>query len=235
MNAPERSVGLFFCRIMQHDLAQQPPGSTTTINQCPNHPTVNPDAEKEQSKHDCDMSPARQKVSYKSWKLLHFFFFPPHTTTSFKTSRLVDPVHKTSSSCRPIELPSPIIMPTCAVHHHPPGSLSAWLSPTPSLAQRLVLGRLMCLTAMSFSSLAKTRRKWLRRSILVSPQLSVLRWQPIAQYKSLQRWQTPGIPSTSIFIFNKEDHTLGNMVTSQLRSMPQVTFAGYKVPHPLVE
>lgn len=32
---------------------------------------------------------------------------------------------------------------------------------------------------------------------------------------------------------NKEDHTLGNMITAQLRKDPQVLFAGYKNPHPL--
>ncbi len=45
---------------------------------------------------------------------------------------------------------------------------------------------------------------------------------------------SPGMPSTSIFTFNKEDHTLGNMLRSRLLQMePQVIFAGYKVPHPL--
>ena len=42
-----------------------------------------------------------------------------------------------------------------------------------------------------------------------------------------------GIPSTSLFTFVKEDHTLGNMVTSRLRADKRVVFAGYKVPHPL--
>ena len=44
-----------------------------------------------------------------------------------------------------------------------------------------------------------------------------------------------GIPSSSIFTFNKEDHTLGNLLRSQLLKSPHVTFAGYKVPHPLVK
>ena len=43
-----------------------------------------------------------------------------------------------------------------------------------------------------------------------------------------------GIPSSSIFTFNKEDHTLGNLLRSQLLKSPHVRFAGYKVPHPLV-
>ena len=32
---------------------------------------------------------------------------------------------------------------------------------------------------------------------------------------------------------NKEDHTLGNMVRDKLLHHPNVTFAAYKVPHPL--
>ncbi|CAD6578211.1 MAG: DNA-directed RNA polymerase II core subunit [Alectoria sarmentosa] len=42
------------------------------------------------------------------------------------------------------------------------------------------------------------------------------------------------IPSSSIFTFNKEDHTLGNLLRSRLLQSPHVKFAGYKVPHPLV-
>lgn len=36
-----------------------------------------------------------------------------------------------------------------------------------------------------------------------------------------------------IFTFNKEDHTLGNLLSSRLRNEPHITFAGYKAPHPL--
>lgn len=42
------------------------------------------------------------------------------------------------------------------------------------------------------------------------------------------------IPSSAIFTFNKEDHTLGNMIRSRLLQSSHVLFAGYKVPHPLV-
>ncbi|PGH04745.1 hypothetical protein AJ80_08475 [Polytolypa hystricis UAMH7299] len=42
------------------------------------------------------------------------------------------------------------------------------------------------------------------------------------------------IPSTALFTFNKEDHTLGNLIRSQLLRSSHVLFAGYKVPHPLV-
>ncbi|MCJ1257065.1 DNA-directed RNA polymerase II core subunit [Lignoscripta atroalba] len=41
------------------------------------------------------------------------------------------------------------------------------------------------------------------------------------------------IPSSSLFIFNKEDHTLGNLLRSRLLQSQHVTFAGYKIPHPL--
>ncbi|MCJ1247477.1 DNA-directed RNA polymerase II core subunit [Trapelia coarctata] len=41
------------------------------------------------------------------------------------------------------------------------------------------------------------------------------------------------IPSSSLFIFNKEDHTLGNLLRSRLLQSEHVTFAGYRVPHPL--
>ncbi|KAL8724804.1 MAG: hypothetical protein Q9181_006665 [Wetmoreana brouardii] len=42
------------------------------------------------------------------------------------------------------------------------------------------------------------------------------------------------IPSTSVFTFKKEDHTLGNMLRARLYQSPHVLFSGYKVPHPLV-
>ncbi|MCJ1288435.1 DNA-directed RNA polymerase II core subunit [Xylographa opegraphella] len=41
------------------------------------------------------------------------------------------------------------------------------------------------------------------------------------------------IPSSSLFTFNKEDHTLGNLLRSRLLQSPHVTFSGYRVPHPL--
>ena len=44
---------------------------------------------------------------------------------------------------------------------------------------------------------------------------------------------TVGIPSSSIFTFNKEDHTLGNLLRARLLQSPKVTFAGYRVQHPL--
>ncbi|KAF9522214.1 DNA-directed RNA polymerase [Crepidotus variabilis] len=41
------------------------------------------------------------------------------------------------------------------------------------------------------------------------------------------------IPNAATIKIVKQDHTLGNMLRAQLLSMPQVIFAGYKVPHPL--
>ncbi|XP_055331085.1 DNA-directed RNA polymerase II subunit RPB11-like [Paramacrobiotus metropolitanus] len=41
------------------------------------------------------------------------------------------------------------------------------------------------------------------------------------------------VPNAAVFTFNKEDHTLGNMLRAQLIKDPNVVFAGYKVPHPL--
>ncbi|KAF2854554.1 RBP11-like subunits of RNA polymerase [Plenodomus tracheiphilus IPT5] len=41
------------------------------------------------------------------------------------------------------------------------------------------------------------------------------------------------VPNTAIFTFNKEDHTLGNLISQRLLKYDQVMFAAYKVPHPL--
>mmetsp|Transcript_2968 Transcript_2968/g.3380 ORF Transcript_2968/g.3380 Transcript_2968/m.3380 type:complete len:128 (-) Transcript_2968:292-675(-) len=42
------------------------------------------------------------------------------------------------------------------------------------------------------------------------------------------------VSNAGTFTFNKEDHTLGNLVRMQLLRDPNVRFAGYKIPHPLV-
>ncbi|KAH8747344.1 DNA-directed RNA polymeras-like protein II subunit RPB11 [Hyaloscypha bicolor E] len=39
--------------------------------------------------------------------------------------------------------------------------------------------------------------------------------------------------NSSVFTFNKEDHTLANILRAHLLKDPHVTFAGYKIPHPL--
>ncbi|KIX00526.1 uncharacterized protein Z518_10666 [Rhinocladiella mackenziei CBS 650.93] len=40
-------------------------------------------------------------------------------------------------------------------------------------------------------------------------------------------------PNTVIFTFNKEDHTLANLLRDKLLKNSHVTFAAYRVPHPL--
>jgi DNA-directed RNA polymerase II subunit RPB11 len=42
-----------------------------------------------------------------------------------------------------------------------------------------------------------------------------------------------GQPNSAIFTFNKEDHTLGNMLSMRLHKYPYVLFSAYRVPHPL--
>ena len=42
------------------------------------------------------------------------------------------------------------------------------------------------------------------------------------------------MPNASIFTIIKEDHTLGNMIRTQLHTNKQVRFAGYKPDHPTV-
>jgi len=42
-----------------------------------------------------------------------------------------------------------------------------------------------------------------------------------------------GMPNTSYFHFNKEDHTLGNLLRAKLLSSNHILFAAYRVPHPL--
>jgi len=40
-------------------------------------------------------------------------------------------------------------------------------------------------------------------------------------------------PNTALFTFAKEDRTLGNLLRSTLLANEHVTFAAYKIPHPL--
>ncbi|KAJ5732016.1 DNA-directed RNA polymerase II subunit [Penicillium malachiteum] len=42
------------------------------------------------------------------------------------------------------------------------------------------------------------------------------------------------LPNAAIFTFHKEDHTLANMLNSRLLKHRNVTFCGYKMPHPLI-
>ncbi|KAF9692640.1 hypothetical protein EKO04_009707 [Ascochyta lentis] len=41
------------------------------------------------------------------------------------------------------------------------------------------------------------------------------------------------VPNTAIFTFNKEDHTLGNLLSQRLLKYDHIVFSAYKVPHPL--
>jgi len=40
-------------------------------------------------------------------------------------------------------------------------------------------------------------------------------------------------PNTAVFTFNKEDHTLANMLRSALLQNEHVIFSAYRVPHPV--
>ena len=42
-----------------------------------------------------------------------------------------------------------------------------------------------------------------------------------------------GVPNAGLFTFNKEDHTLGNLLRARLLKTEHILFAAYKVPHPL--
>jgi len=41
------------------------------------------------------------------------------------------------------------------------------------------------------------------------------------------------VPNAALFTFNKEDHTLGNLLRARLIKSPDILFAAYKIPHPL--
>ncbi|KID84274.1 DNA-directed RNA polymerase II subunit RPB11 [Metarhizium guizhouense ARSEF 977] len=43
-----------------------------------------------------------------------------------------------------------------------------------------------------------------------------------------------GMSNTSDFILNKEDHTLGNLLSEHIKAHPNVYMAGYKLGHPNV-
>ncbi|ODV58250.1 DNA-directed RNA polymerase II core subunit RPB11 [Ascoidea rubescens DSM 1968] len=43
----------------------------------------------------------------------------------------------------------------------------------------------------------------------------------------------PKTPNTIIVTFEREDHTLGNLLTQQLLKNKEVLFAAYKIEHPL--
>jgi DNA-directed RNA polymerase II subunit RPB11 len=41
-------------------------------------------------------------------------------------------------------------------------------------------------------------------------------------------------PNAGTFVFAKEDHTLGNLLRVRLLTDPNVRYAGYRMPHPLI-
>jgi len=51
--------------------------------------------------------------------------------------------------------------------------------------------------------------------------------------KKIEIQKDTKVPNAAIFTVNKEDHTIGNLIRTQLLKDPKVLFAGYKVPHPL--
>ncbi|KAI0676549.1 RBP11-like subunits of RNA polymerase [Trametes maxima] len=51
--------------------------------------------------------------------------------------------------------------------------------------------------------------------------------------RSVEVSEDTKIPNAATIKIVKQDHTLANLLRSELLSMPQVLFAGYKVPHPL--
>ncbi|EPS93412.1 hypothetical protein FOMPIDRAFT_1055997 [Fomitopsis schrenkii] len=51
--------------------------------------------------------------------------------------------------------------------------------------------------------------------------------------KPVEVMEDTKIPNAATIKVVKQDHTLGNLIRAELLTMPQVLFAGYKVPHPL--
>ncbi|KAF2212712.1 hypothetical protein CERZMDRAFT_41122 [Cercospora zeae-maydis SCOH1-5] len=51
--------------------------------------------------------------------------------------------------------------------------------------------------------------------------------------KKVEVEQETRVPNAAMFTFNKEDHTLGNLLRAKLAKADHVLFAGYQVPHPL--
>jgi len=90
-------------------------------------------------------------------------------------------------------------------------------------------------TDTSCSCWAKGRRrsrwKW-RRVSLDTPDLILHSLYHSLSDPSLLFLDT-GVPNAALFTFNKEDHTLGNLLRDKLTRSPHVLFAAYQVPHPL--
>ncbi|EFE42678.1 hypothetical protein TRV_02570 [Trichophyton verrucosum HKI 0517] len=74
------------------------------------------------------------------------------------------------------------------------------------------------------SSWDLVRRRLKSRLILVSDTDSSL----VTNSYELPSNKALGVPSTAIFTFNKEDHTLGNLIRSRLLQNQHVLFSGYR-------
>lgn len=51
--------------------------------------------------------------------------------------------------------------------------------------------------------------------------------------KKIEVKKEVNVSDAALFTLNREDHTLGNILKTQLLRDPKVLFAGYKNPHPL--
>ena len=71
------------------------------------------------------------------------------------------------------------------------------------------------------------------KKVTEEPDTSKHSHHTIQPVPSTDCWSAVGVQSASVFTFNREDHTLGNMLRSRLKQSPHVLFSGYKVPHPL--
>jgi DNA-directed RNA polymerase II subunit RPB11 len=80
-------------------------------------------------------------------------------------------------------------------------------------------------SSSSSSTTASPRSSTKRRPVSPPP-------HPLATLPHTDR-TTTGVPNTAIFTFNKEDHTLGNLISQRLLKYDYIVFSAYKVPHPL--
>ncbi|KAG2459107.1 LRWD1 protein, partial [Polypterus senegalus] len=87
-------------------------------------------------------------------------------------------------------------------------------------------------TAISSVSVCKGSVNLIKRVTCLRSDIHVSGIHEIAG-KGITITKDTKVPNACLFTLNKEDHTLGNIIRSQLLKDPQVLFAGYKVPHPL--
>ena len=60
------------------------------------------------------------------------------------------------------------------------------------------------------------------------------RWEDESQENRLTYTPDSKKPNAATFVMHKEDHTLGNLIRIQLLRDPNVRFAAYRMPHPLI-